>query len=100
MKPSKPVKLNPKSRSFHHEVNAVAEQAGLELEDKTYPELMYYKDTITGRRFRVTEDLYLEVSDDNFDRWANSGLARTRLPTTDILFLRAIDVLRETPDES
>lgn len=95
MKPSKPVKFNPKSKSFYHEVNAVAAEIGLVLEDPEYPDLMYYKDIVSGRGFRILESLEIQMSDDNFDRWANSVMLIEKLPLTDIKFKELIGNMRE-----
>jgi hypothetical protein len=94
MKPSKPVKFNPKSKSFHFEVNAVAADIGLVLECPDYPEMMYYNDTVSGRKFRILESLEIEMSDDNFDRWANSGMLYEKLPMTDVKFKELIEYMR------
>lgn len=94
MKPEKPVKFNPKSKSFHFEVNAVAESIGLMLEDPNYPDMMYYKDTVSGRRFRILESLEIEMSDDNFDRWANSGMCYEKLPMHEHKFIQLIEEMR------
>ena len=94
MKPSKPVRLKPKNKNFHYEVHAVAKECGLIAECDDYPEIMYWNDSKTGRRFRVLESMELQVSDDSFDRWANSGLTSIRMPDTDEKLRVAIDILR------
>jgi hypothetical protein len=96
MKPSKPVVFRPKSREFQFEVCCVAQQFGLEQESVYEP--FYWKDTKSKRRFRYLELCdELEVSDDDFDRWANSVLHRIRMPMTDVKFGEAIDILRQMP---
>lgn len=90
----KPVKFNPKSKSFHYEVNAVAASIGLVLETPDHPEMMYYKDTVSGRRFRILESLDIEMSDDNFDRWANSGMCYEKLPMCEHKFIELIRQMR------
>lgn len=76
----KPVKLNRKHKNYIYEIIAILKEAGLEHECPKYPEILYFKDTKGGRRFRLLDDGYIHVSDDNFDRWANSTLP-AHLPT-------------------
>jgi len=94
MKPSKPVKLNPKSKQFCYEVHALAEQAGLVNETPEYPQYFYWYDTLTKRKFRLSEGLMLEVSDNDFDRWANSGYTELPMPKTGDKFIKLIEELR------
>jgi hypothetical protein len=93
MKKSKPVVFRPKSREFRHEVCFVANENGLIQESEYEP--FYWTDSLSKRRFRFLESLSrLEVSDDDFDRWANSTLCSVRMPLTDEGFIESIQFLR------
>lgn len=94
MKPEKPVRLNPRSKQFCYEIQAVAKEAGLIPECPEYPEIFYWSDSLSKRKWRLGDDLRLEVSDDDFDRWANSGRAHERLPVTDYKLFELIQRMR------
>lgn len=94
MKPEKPVRLNPRSNQFCYEIQAIAKEAGLISECPDYPEIFYWSDSLSNRKFRITDDLRLRVSDDKFDRWSNSELAHERVPVTDYKLYEMIVRLR------
>jgi hypothetical protein len=99
MKKSKPVVFKPKSREFQHEVCFVAQENGL-IQDSEY-EPFYWTDSVSKRRFRLLElSGELQVSDDNFDRWANSLLGAIRMPLTDEKFIEGIAYLRSMPGDT
>lgn len=75
-------------------------RTGLEYEVKKTDRIPYWKDSVSGRQFRLLEQTNeLEVSDDNFDRWANSGLLQKNMPETLEEFSDLIDYLRAVQPE-
>lgn len=87
------------------EIYLVAESQGLvregiEYEEKKSDRIPYWNDTVSGRKFRLLEEVQeLEVSDDDFDRWANSALFREKLPDTLEDFSKLIESLRAIQPE-
>lgn len=88
-----------KNREKMEEIYLVAESAGLireslEYEEKFSDKQPYWKDPVSGRRFRLLENEEFEVSTNDFDRWANSFLVSVPLPKTLEKFSSLIDDLR------
>lgn len=94
MKPPKPVRLYPKSRQFVYELHAIFEQAGLEAEDPDDKTLLYWKDLVTNKRYRIGEDLLLQVSGKDFDRWALESVESYALPLTDTILLKLLEIVK------
>lgn len=90
----KAVKIDPKHKSFHYEMHAIAEQAGLIAECPEYPEILYWCDSLTGRKVRVSPDLMVQMSGKSFDRWALEPCDGHKLPLTDYKFIALIERLR------
>lgn len=91
----KPVRINPKCKSFHYEMHAIAEQAGLVAECPEYPEILYWRDSATGRKVRIGSDLMVQMSGWHFDRWALEPCEGHKLPLTDYKFIALIERLRK-----
>lgn len=95
MKKEKPVRFNFKSPHVHHEINAVLESVGVVLDSPEYPDIMYYTDTVTGRKLRILESFEIQMGDENFDRWANSVCHWvSSIPETDYKLISLIQSLR------
>lgn len=94
MKPPRPVRLYPKSKQFIWELHAIFEEAGLVAECPEYPEILYWKDPTTDKRYRIGVDLLLQVSGKDFDRWALESGQSYALPLTDTKLLKLLEILK------
>lgn len=94
MKPPNPVRLYPKSKQFVYELHAIFEEAGLVAECPEYPEILYWKDPETDKRYRIGVDLLLQVSGTDFDRWALESGQSYALPLTDTKLLKLLEILK------
>lgn len=94
MKPEKPVYIDPKSKQFFYEIHAIAAQAGLIAECPEYVDILYWSDSKSKKRFRIGEDLRVQVSGNDFDRWALESSDDYKLPKTDEKFIKLICSLR------
>lgn len=91
MKPPRPVRLYPKSKQFIWELHAIFEEAGLVAECPEYPEILYWKDPTTDKRYRIG---VVQVSGKDFDRWALESGQSYALPLTDTKLLKLLEILK------
>lgn len=92
-------KFSKKYREKMEQIYLIAEQSGLvreslEFEKNFEDKCPYWNDTLTSRKFRLLENGYLQVSVDDFDRWANSFLFEEQLATTLDKFEKQIQEMR------
>lgn len=82
------------------QINRWAEKAGLHLIPRAHSRYRcrwWHRSQFWvgyGRRWRVDIHGQLQVSDLDFDRWANSLAAGVPLPTTEAAFIAAVRALR------
>jgi hypothetical protein len=96
-------KFSKKIREKMEQVFLIAEENGLireslEYENSFADKIPYWNDSLSKRKFRLLENDVFQVSDDNFDRWSNSVLTESNLPSTLENFSNLIKELREYKD--